>query len=110
MGAAGAALATVLAEGIIACIQIHYVWNEVADILKSLPYLKFLVSNCAATAVLLAYKKWLSFPYTLFALMVACILFFGIYGLTLILLKDELVCKYGIYYIKKVMRRRNLHN
>lgn len=105
MGAAGAALATVIAESIIACVQIHYVWNEVKAVVKKMPFPKLGIANSLAFAVLESFLKMVNISNPFVDMIAAVIVFFGIYALILILTKDSLVYQYGINYLRKIWER-----
>lgn len=105
MGAAGAALATVIAESIIACVQIHYVWNEVRTVVKKMPFFKLGIANALAFAVLETFLKVVKISNPFVDMVAAVIVFFGIYALILILTKDSLVYQYGINYLRKMWEK-----
>lgn len=106
LGATGAALATVIAEGIIACVQVNFVWSEVKDIICSLPYFKYLVANISAVIVLVYFQNIIKISSRFIGIIVCFILFFGTYVLILFVLKDQLIYQYGLKYIKKIISRR----
>lgn len=105
MGAVGAALATVIAESIIACIQIHYVWNEVRSVVKNMPFFKLGIANALAFVVLESFLKVVKISNPFLDMVAAVIVFFGIYVLILILTKDSLVYQYGINYLRKMWEK-----
>ncbi|BCJ97363.1 flippase [Anaerocolumna chitinilytica] len=100
-GAAGAAIATVFAEAIIACIQIYYVRSEVRTIILHLPYMKFLTANATGIVCLILFTKYVSIGNSLVEMVVTCCLFFGIYMTVMITLGDELLQKYIIQLFYK---------
>lgn len=102
LGAAGAALATVIAESIVAWIQIHYVWNEVKTVVKKLPFLQLGLTNALAFMVLEVFLKIINLSNPFVEMVATTIVFFGIYMLILILIKDSLVYQYGINYLRKM--------
>lgn len=89
MGAAGAAIGTVLAELVVLVVQIVALGQTVLPMLRSLPYWK------AVLAVLLgaAASSWVSFMAwgSFLTLAVSAVLFFGVYALALLLLKEPLI-------------------
>lgn len=105
MGAAGAALATVIAEGIIAFIQIHYVWGEVKDILKKMPFFKLGIADILSFIVLKIIQMIINVSNSLINMIVTFIFFFGVYMVLLFLMKDELICQYGIKFLISFNRK-----
>ncbi|MCM1218384.1 MAG: flippase [Lachnospiraceae bacterium] len=106
MGAAGAALATVIAESLIACIQIHYAWSEVVEAFQKLPYVTFAVSNIIAVIALMLFLHFIIINNSLGNMIVSCVLFFGTYFIMLLVFRDELIVQYGLKYLRKIVGRR----
>lgn len=94
-GAAGAAIATVLAECVVAVIQVRYAWTELKGVFVKMPYMKFLVANVIATAALIAVKRTIYLESAVGIMVVTGIVFFGCYMLVLLISKDTLIVKNG---------------
>ncbi|WP_349085475.1 flippase [Coprococcus intestinihominis] len=94
-GAAGASVATVLAECLVAIIQVKFAWIELKSAFVAVSYRKIILANVIALIALFAVKN-LFFVESAFITMIAtCISFFGIYLITLLVFRDELIVKYG---------------
>lgn len=104
-GAVGAAAATVLAESIVAFIQARYAWNEMRDAFLKIPYMKFVIGNIVATIILYSVRRVFYFENALMAMVLTCIVFFGCYAIILLILKDELILKYGGHTFKLIKQK-----
>jgi O-antigen/teichoic acid export membrane protein len=104
MGAVGAALATVLAESVVAIIQIYYAWNEMKEAFAKIEYFKLILTNVVTGAFLIIVRNKLLGIQPIIVLMISCCAFFFVYGVMLLILKDSLVEKYVIPVMKRLKR------
>lgn len=107
-GSAGAAFGTLIAEGIVLIVQIYY--------LKKLHHLDFLhidwkdfskilAASAAALLILLTALHLYSFDHLFINLMYSAVIFFGVYGITLIVLKEKFVWQYGMNTILSKIKK-----
>ena len=85
----GAAVGTLVAEFAVLIVQYLALRNEVSDTFKQIHYLRILIALGLGTGASL-WTKGLELSYFL-RLVISAILFFGIYGLYLLLRKEELI-------------------
>lgn len=105
IGAVGAALATVLAESIVAIIQVHYVWNEMANAFAKIEYFKLTIVNIGAVICLVILKSMRLITQPIIGLLISCLVFFSIYGSMLVIIKDSLVEQYVSPLLNKYLKR-----
>lgn len=99
-GASGAATATVLAESIIACIQIVYVWKVVQGAFKRIPLGKIVLSTAVAFTGLIVTMQCVKIENSLLYLILSGTVFFALYGVSTIALRDRLVLEYAVKLLK----------
>lgn len=89
MGAAGAAIGTVLAEIMVFIVQVYALKDVVVKILKKISYWKIAIALVLASfvSVWVNSMNWGNFLILLFS----ALLFFGVYILTLIIFREKLV-------------------
>jgi len=89
MGAAGAAIGTVLAEIMVFIVQVYALKDVVVKILKKISYWKIAIALVLASfvSVWANSMNWGNFLILLFS----ALLFFGVYVLTLIIFREKLV-------------------
>lgn len=89
MGAAGAAIGTVLAEIMVFIVQVYALKDVVVKILKKISYWKIAIALVLASfvSVWVNSMNWGNFLILLFS----ALLFFGVYVLTLIIFREKLV-------------------
>lgn len=102
LGAAGAAIATVITEVVVAGIQLKYAWNEIKDALKGLPYLKIFICNCISCVIMLVINAMTVNIYYFIQLIIVAIAYFGSYAILLIMFKDPLIYGYICHYYNVV--------
>lgn len=90
-GAVGAAVATVLAEGIIACVQIKFCWIEMRKAFRKLPIMEIIITNGLATIFLVELSKNIREINSFFQICIAGLFFGAVYGMVLFLFKDPLI-------------------
>ena len=107
MGASGAAIGTLVAELVVLCFQLVVLRKELADAYKTIKYYKILiamVAGCAA-CIWVLFMKFGNFV----SLLLAAVLFFGIYYLLLLIFKEELtvsITEQIIQWIKRKVLKR----
>lgn len=106
MGAVGAAVATVLAESIVAIIQICCAWNEIKEAFAKIEYSKLILINIVTGIVLVFAKTELLIVQPIASLIITCFVFFILYGCMLLLFKDSLVEEYALPVIRKLIRKQ----
>lgn len=100
---AGAAVGTLVAEFVGLAVQYTVLKNDIANIFKSIHYVKLFLALGLAIAASL-WVKTLSFG-SFITLLISAILFFGVYGLFLLLMKEELVVDVFNQVIGKMVRK-----
>lgn len=102
-GAAGAAVGTVVAEAVVLLVQFKYLGRELYNMLKGIKVLKILIGNGIATIALVILKLNMQIEYTFLQLFITAVVFGGIYGLVLVILREELVMECINKYVKKIL-------
>ena len=105
-GAAGAAAATVVTEWVVAFVQMRHSWDDLKPTFKEIPYMKMLVSNVVSAGALLVVNRFLPEWNALVILIVTALVYFIVYGLVLLGMKDDLLVDYGVSVIKKFFRKK----
>lgn len=103
-GAAGAALATVITEWVVAIMQIYYAWEDIRMAIKKLPYRTILLSNVVAAGVLWIMLIVIPKFNAILTLLITAVVYFIVYGSILLLMKDELVIDYGLPMLHRILR------
>lgn len=106
LGAVGAAVATVLAESIVAIIQICFAWNEMREAFAKIQYVKLILINTVIGFFLFFARVELLTVQPIVSLILTCFAFFALYGCMLLLFKDSLVEEYALPIIRKVIRKQ----
>lgn len=104
-GAAGAAAATVVTEWVVAFVQLRHSWLDLKHAFKKIPHFILIISNVVSAAVLWALVKILSHMNGLVVMVITAIVYFGVYCLVLLVMKDDLVIDYGVPAVKKLLKR-----
>lgn len=94
-GAAGAAAATVVTEWVVAFVQLRHSWDDIKPAFKEIPYLKLLVSNVVSAGLLWLVNGFLPGWNALVILIITAVIYFGVYGIVLLVMKDDLIVDYG---------------
>lgn len=108
MASAGAALGTLAAEAVVWVVQLYFLRHQLKKAYKRLPYLKtgcglILGSICSMAAKYLPLGDRLSSAQESFVvLMVSAVLFFGIYFVCLLAMKEETVTELSEFALDKV--------
>ena len=90
MGAAGAALGTLIAEIVVMIVQLMALKQDVSYAFRSIQYYKIALAILIAAAV----SCWALFLqiHSILVLLISAVLFFGIYGIVLITFRETLAC------------------
>ena len=99
MASTGAAIGTLLAEAVVLVVQYYYLRNEINEMVKGIHWGRILIATLMAL-VLASWVKRLEVGHFI-TLALSSMLFFGIYGLFLLLRKEELV----VEILKQVLSR-----
>lgn len=98
-GADGAALATVIAESIIAFVQICYAWKDMKEAVREVKWYIILLSNGIAFGILKICLNYWKIQNPFVSMIMMAIIYFGCYLSGLLILRDEFVC----FYIEKML-------
>lgn len=110
-GASGAAFATLLAELLVLVVQCYYLRQLLKEIVRYIPFWKYIVAVGAGTVLMLAVKHWIQIPQlfsgtgtlqAFFELAVTAVVFFGGEGIVLILVKEPFVME----MLEKIIKKR----
>ena len=99
----GAAFATVMAELIVVIVQFIYLKDILRGLFKDINLGKILISLGCATAAAFIFRSLTSFP-ALLTMIIAVVIFFGIYGGLLLLMKEPMayeILNIGLNIIRK---------
>ena len=106
LGAVGAAIGTVAAEGVVLFAQIIYIRKELKPMLQGIQYLKIILANCVSTMSILVFGYFVVIDLPFLRLLINAILYFGVFGAILILTKESFVQQYFEQIICKLIRKR----
>lgn len=107
LGAAGAAVATVITEMVVTGIQLKYAWAEIKDAAKGLPYIKIVICNCCSCLIMLLINLATVNLHCFLKLIIAAISYFGSYIVLLIILKDSLIYGFTSHYFETIKVKIN---
>lgn len=105
MGASGAAIGTVIAEFTVLVVQIYYLRSGLLQMLKEIQYSKIFIALMFALMAVLTVEKVSSFNGCFLDLCITGMVYFGIYFIILVLLKEKFVCQYYIQYKDKIVQK-----
>ena len=99
-GAAGAALGTLVAELVVLLIQLFAVRDKLKELFAGISYLKIILAMLIALASVwwLATVDWSIF----ITLLLSALIYFGVYGVLLLVMKDKLITELFGQLMKKV--------
>ncbi len=100
-GASGAALGTVVAEAAVLCVQVPFVKSELKHTTQWKDYLKILICSAVSAAVLFLVRKGVADLPVLFRFILVAVIFWGIYGISVLLIKEELVYSQFLSLLKR---------
>lgn len=104
LASSGAAIGTLAAEFVVLAVQYRALRKDIKGLALSISYFKIFISLFAGTAVTMLFRTILNFS-AFWSLAVGAILFFGIYGIMLFLLKETLTCELCGQLLSKLLRR-----
>lgn len=90
LGAAGAATSTLMAEILVLVIQCIFIRKDLPEMLKGIQFYKILAAIILAVAAGILIKQMTDFG-VFVTLCISAIVFYGVYGLVLLLLKDRFI-------------------
>ena len=102
-GATGAAFATLLAEFVVLAVQCMYLKKMLGQIVKEISVRENLVAALVASVVMLLMKHTIAFS-TFVELVITAVLFFGLYGVILLVQREQItveMVKMGITILKR---------
>ena len=104
MASAGAAIGTLVAEAVVLGVQLYFIWGEVKEAFKSIHYMKIVIAICLGSAASL----WVALMGlgNFVTLLVSAILFFGVYGIVLLLTKEALVLEILTQVTGKFLKKK----
>lgn len=105
LGASGAAIGTVVAEAVVLLVQLKYLGKELYYTLKGVKIWRILIGNGVATIALVILKLKMQIECIFLQLLITAIVFFGTYGLILMVSKEELVMEYVKKYGEKILSK-----
>lgn len=103
----GAAIGTLAAEFVVLAVQYRALIKDIKGLVLSISYFKILISLFAGIAVTVFFRTILNLG-AFWSLAVGAILFFGIYGIMLLLLKENLTCELCDQMLSKLLRRNKI--
>lgn len=90
-GATGAALGTLAAEAVVLVFQISYMKKDIKNIFKNVSYLKIILGNIGAILTVVFLKNFVISDGPFLVLASSSIIYFGVYFIILMFLKERLV-------------------
>lgn len=102
-----AALATVLAESIVAIIQVCCAWNEMKEAFARIEYIKLVFINILSGIFLIILRTRLLTIQSIARLFITCCAFFVFYACMLLIFKDSMTKQYVQQIIKCVFQKTN---
>lgn len=105
LGASGAAIGTVIAEFTVLVVQIYYLRTELLQMLKGIQYSKIFIALIFALMAVLTVEKIVSINGYFLNLCITGMVYFGIYFVFLVLLREKFVCQYYIQYKDKIVQK-----
>ena len=103
MGAAGASLGTLIAELIVLCIQVYFTFEILKEVKRNINLSKILFANILAIIVTIFLIKFIDFSIFI-NLVCYALLFFGIYFILLIILKEKIILEYLRVFVYKFIK------
>ena len=103
MQSTGAALGTLVAELVVLIVQYYALRNEIKDAFKEVQYVKILIGVILGAILSIGFS-FLDFGYFI-KLILAAILFFGSYGLFLLLTKEKMTIELYNQAIEKIKKK-----
>lgn len=107
MGAAGTSLATLFAEISVFLVQIIYLWDFFAEVIKKINP-RYVIVSCIVACFFIFLLKIIHIKSILITLVISAIMFFCSYGITLLIQKEPLVSGVVFKYITKIISIKKL--
>lgn len=101
----GAAIGTLVAEFVVLVVQYRALRKEIKSLMVSISYFKIFISLFAGTVVIMLFRFALSLG-AFWSLAIGAIMFFGVYGLMLLLLKENLTCELCGQLVSRFLRKK----
>ena len=102
--AAGAALATTIAELSVVIVQIYFIKSDITQMLEMKNIIKIIVSSIIATFALIFNNAFININNSFFAIIETGLIFFFIYGIALIIMKESILMEVLTNTLKKLKR------
>ncbi|MEG1835105.1 MAG: flippase [Oscillospiraceae bacterium] len=102
-GASGAALSTLIAELIVLIVQCIYLRKDFISILKQIDILKIVIPTIIATAITFGVSFFVTGVFV--KLLITAVVFFGVYGVLLLILKESFIMEYVIPLFQKLIKK-----
>ena len=105
LASSGAAIGTLVAEAVVLIVQYFSVRKQIPDLFQSVKYYKIVIAIILASAG----SFWVAYLnlHTFITLLLSAILFFAIYGVSLILMKETLVKEIVSQLLEKIMPKKH---
>ena len=105
LASSGAAIGTLVAEAVVLIVQYFLVSKQIPDLFQSIKYYKIVIAIILASAG----SFWVSFLnlHIFITLLLSATLFFAIYGVSLILMKETLVKEIVSQLLEKIMPKKH---
>lgn len=105
LASSGAAIGTLVAEAVVLIVQYFSVRKQIPDLFRSIKYYKIVIAIILASAG----SFWVSFLnlHIFITLLLSATLFFAIYGVSLILMKETLVKEIVSQLLEKIMPKKH---
>ena len=103
MASSGAAIGTLVAEFVVLAYQYNALKDQLSEDLKKIHYFKILAA-IAAGSLGSVWVLWLGLG-SFLTLLISSVIFFGLYGVTLLILKEKLVNEIFEQVIGKIKKR-----
>lgn len=105
LASSGAAIGTLVAEAVVLIVQYFSVRKQIPDLFQSVKYYKIVIAIILASAG----SFWVSFLnlHIFITLLLSATLFFAIYGVSLILMKETLVKEIVSQLLEKIMPKKH---
>lgn len=105
LGASGAALGTVVAELTVLLFQLYFLKNEIFKMVRGIQIWKILLANICSTLVLVIFNQKLVLLSNFFTLLITAILFFSVYLLILLVLKENFMIQTSMRSFETIKRK-----
>ena len=104
-GAAGAAFATMIAEFLVLFVQLYYTRDILASMVKKLRLPFYALATVAASLISLPVMSVMGVGSAFIRLCISAILFFGVYGILLLVCKEPILMQY-LDKFKSMLKRK----